>query len=96
MTNNPQSHVLLDHQIFSQLASCDIVTNQYDFSRLLGRSPSYFSAIRAKKLPISVPSLIKLASELQAKAKSDPDRTRLSVINAVCETIYSEIYARSL
>ena len=96
MTTQSTNRVLLDHQIFKTLAHSQLVNNQYDFSRLLGRCPSYFSAVQAKRMPISVSSLVKLAAELQSRANSDRNPERVAVIQSVCNTLYSEIYARSV
>ena len=96
MTIQSANHVLLDSQIFKTLSHSQLVANQYDFSRLLGRCPSYFSAVQTKKMPISVAALVRLAAELQSRAKTDNNPERVAVIKSVCDTLYSEIYARSL
>jgi hypothetical protein len=96
MISTPTSRVSLDHQIFSSLAESQVVRNQQQFSRLLGRSPSYFSAMQSKQMPISVSSLVKLALELRKRAAYDSNTQRSALLNSLCDTIYSEICDRSL
>jgi hypothetical protein len=91
MTTQSAQHVLLDRQIFKTLSHSQLVAGPHDFSRFLGCCPSYFSAAQTKRMPISVPALVKLATELQSRAKTERDPERVTVIKSVCNTLYSEI-----
>lgn len=60
----------LTQQIYNELKLLRIVANQTEFSRLCGRTPMWFSCIKARKLPLSADAALTLAYRLRRIAKN--------------------------
>jgi len=56
--------------VYDELKELNILTNQTDFSLLCGRTPMWFSCIKARKQPISSDAVLTLAYKLRRIAKS--------------------------
>ena len=64
-------------------------------SKLLGKSPGYWSSILAQQLPVSNPSLVHLLDALECqKILSPPGTPKATKIAAVQEFIVSELAMR--
>lgn len=95
MTSNLSSmQVLIDHKIFTSLQKMHIVESQYDFSRLMGKSDSYFSSLQCKQTPVSISALANLVCELRKLSNSEPNSRKKSLISSLTETLSSEIFKR--
>lgn len=57
-------------KIYDELKLLRIVTNQSEFSRLCGRTPMWFSCIKARKLPLTSDAALTLAYRLRRIAKN--------------------------
>ena len=58
---------LLD-TIFDEVKQLGFVSNQYDFSVMCGRTPAWFSAIKARRLPITSEACLMLSYNITRKA----------------------------
>lgn len=53
------------YPIYDELKHQGIISNQCEFSRLCGRTPMWFSAIKSRNLPISIGALVTLANNIE-------------------------------
>ena len=54
--------------IYRDVKALGLVANQYDFSVLCGRTPAWFSAIKARGLPITPDAMLTLSYNLRCRA----------------------------
>ena len=55
---------------YENLKALGYVANQYDFSVLCGRTPTWYSAIKARKLPMTADALLTLSYNIKTQASS--------------------------
>ena len=62
--------------IYDELLSMRIIENQTDFSIMCGRTPAWFSTLKARQLPITTDAALTLAFKLRRKARTSvcPDK----------------------
>jgi hypothetical protein len=60
--------------IYNEVKSLGFVNNQYDFSVMCGRTPAWFSAIKARGLPMTADACLTLSFNLSRKAIDATDR----------------------
>ena len=60
----------LIQNIYDELLSMRIIENQTDFSVMCGRTPAWFSTLRARRLPITTDAALTLAFKLRRKART--------------------------
>ena len=63
-------------RIYDEVKELGFVTNQYDFSVLCGRTPAWFSAIKARRLPMTVDAYLMLSHNISQKAVAIDDRRK--------------------
>ena len=63
-TNN-----ILD-RIYAELKALGVVANQYDFSVMCGRTPAWFSCLKARRLPMTTDAALTLAFRLRRRAQA--------------------------
>lgn len=56
--------------IYDELLSMRIIENQTDFSIMCGRTPAWFSTLKARRLPITTDAALTLAFKLRRKART--------------------------
>ena len=56
--------------IYDELLSMRIIENQTDFSVMCGRTPAWFSTLKARRLPITTDAALTLAFKLRRKART--------------------------
>ena len=56
--------------IYDELLEMRIIENQTDFSVLCGRTPAWFSTLKARRLPITTDAALTLAFKLRRKART--------------------------
>ncbi len=56
--------------IYDELLSMRIIENQTDFSMMCGRTPAWFSTLKARQLPITTDAALTLAFKLRRKART--------------------------
>jgi len=64
------------NSIYDEVKELGFVTNQYDFSVLCGRTPAWFSAIKARRLPMTVDAYLMLSHNISQKAVAIDDRRK--------------------
>ena len=70
--------------IYDELLSMRIIENQTDFSVMCGRTPAWFSTLKARRLPITTDAALTLAFKLRRKART-----------SVCPHKYQQLMAIS-
>ena len=90
-----QQRLQTDQSLLKALTELRVVGSQYDFSRLLGKSPAYFSCIQSKQMPISVVGLVRLAVELRKRALYEPNPNRADALKGLWECLQDEICDRA-
>ena len=87
--NHPIQH------IYEELKRLRIVGNQYEFSRLCGRAPVWFSCIKARQLPFTSDAALTLAYRLRriaANSLSENTQSQLlRIADVLLETANNEI-----
>ena len=63
------------NSIYNDVKALGFVSNQYDFSVLCGRTPAWFSTIKARRLPITADAYLTLSFNIKSKAASIVDAT---------------------
>jgi len=56
--------------IYEELIDLRIIENQTDFSVMCGRTPAWFSCLKARRLPITTDAALTLAFKLRRKAQT--------------------------
>ena len=56
--------------IYEELLSLKVVENQTDFSIMCGRTPAWFSCLKARRLPITTDAALTLAFKLRRRART--------------------------
>jgi hypothetical protein len=59
--------------IYNDLKALGFVSNQYDFSIMCGRTPAWFSCIKARRLPLTTDAALTLSHNIKAKANTIND-----------------------
>jgi hypothetical protein len=90
-----QKRLATDQSLLKALTDLHVVGSQYDFSRLLGKSPAYFSCIQSKQMPISVVGLVRLAMELRKRALYETNTHKATALVGLCEFLQDEICDRA-
>ena len=90
-----QNRTNIDQDLLKALTALHVVSSQYDFSRLLGKSPAYFSCIQSKQMAISVAGLVRLAVELRKRAVYETNTHKAVALKELCEFLHEEICARA-
>lgn len=63
------SNIHPTQSIYEELLELKIIENQIDFSIMCGRTPAWFSCIKARKLPLTADAALTLAFKLRRKAQ---------------------------
>lgn len=56
--------------IYEELLAMRIIENQTDFSVMCGRTPAWFSCLKARRLPITTDAALTLAFKLRRRART--------------------------
>ena len=56
--------------IYNDVKALGLVDNQCDFSMMCGRTPAWFSAVKARGLPMTTDASLTLSSNIAEQAKS--------------------------
>lgn len=73
-------------KIYDELYEMNVIQNQADFSRLCGRTPTWYSCLKARQLPLTSDAALTLAYRLRRIAKNslcEDTHNRLIRISAV-------------
>lgn len=61
------------NSLYEDVKGLGLASNQYEFSILCGRTPAWFSMIKARKLSMTSDALLTLSYKLQLKADETVD-----------------------
>jgi hypothetical protein len=89
------SNSLIDYKIYSSLAKLRVCESQYAFSKLMGRSPSYFSCLQSQKMALSVLSLLKLKHAVLSVANAESHPRKQTLLRDLCGILDAEVSRRS-
>lgn len=65
----------LEH-IYNDVKSLGFVDNQYDFSVMCGRTPAWFSAIKARNLRMTTDAVLTLSYNIRSRAENVIDSVK--------------------
>ena len=85
---------LTDKSIFFLVRDAGLARNQYEFSRLCGRNPTWFSCIAARELEMSITALGLLLANISMRAGTTSDATRKAMLNDLHAQLAMELSAR--
>ena len=83
-----------DKSIYLRVRDLGLVRNQYEFSALCGRTTTWFSAIGAKRLEMSITSLGLLLANIAMRAEATPDAARRAALMELHSQLSHEVTAR--
>ena len=66
-----QDNAILLTKLFRQCKALGLVNSQYEFSRLCGRKPSWFSSSRCRNVAISTDAAVTLSVKLEKSARDE-------------------------
>ena len=88
----------LIQNVYEELRELRVIDNQSDFSRLCGRTPMWFSCLKARDLPLTSDAALTLAYRLRRIAKNslceDTHDRLLRVGDALLEMSYAKVASR--
>jgi hypothetical protein len=84
--------------IYNDLKVLGFVSNQYDFSIMCGRTPAWFSCIKARRLPLTTDAALTLSHNIKAKADTIIDvelhRHAITLSTSLIEQAQQQIGAK--
>lgn len=83
------------NSIFTEVKTLGFVCNQYDFSAMCGRTPAWFSAIKARQLPMTADAFLTLSFNIRRKAKTIIDVKTHSAAMKLCDRLLEEAQNRA-
>ena len=84
-----EDNLRVDQRLITELKRLGVVKTQYDFSRLCGKNPSYFSSMRTKGFGLKLASLTFLSARLRKRSAnvSDP---KVSMVLSYADRVVQE------
>lgn len=67
-----KNNEILD-QTYNEVKALGFVENQWDFSLMCGRTPGWFSCIKARKLPMTTDAVLTLSHNVRTRATEITD-----------------------
>ena len=83
-----------DKSIYLRLRDAGLVRNQYEFSELCGRNPTWFSCIAARQLEMSITALGLLVANIAMRAEATSDQAQRTTLMGLHALLSSELSAR--
>ena len=83
--------------IYDDIKALGIIDTPYDFSRLCGRTPAWYSCIKARDLPLTADAALTLSISLRIKAEqaeAEQHRKIIEFSDLLLARTYSEIHAQ--
>lgn len=84
-----EDNLRVDQRLITELKRLGVVKTQYDFSRLCGKNPSYFSSMQAKGFGLKLGSLTFLASRIR-KRSSEVHDPKVSIVLSYADRVVQE------
>jgi hypothetical protein len=73
--------------IYTELKSLGLVGNQCDFSVMCGRTPAWFSTLKARRLPMTSDAALTLSHNIRLQATTKVDGDRYDHVIALSEAV---------
>lgn len=73
--------------LYEKIRSIGLVQTQDDFSRLCGRTPTWFSSLKARRIPLSAAAAITLQSRLNEFIASGVDPSSQEIASKLADEI---------
>lgn len=83
-----------DKSIFRLVQEAGLADNQYEFSKLCGRNPTWFATVAARGIPMSIAALGTLAANVVLSAELEPDAKRKPILHGLHAKLLDEIAVR--
>ena len=80
------------HNLYINFKTLGIVANQYEFSSLCGRTPAWFSAIKARNLPMTSDALLMLCYNTRLKADACLNEDRKNAVLQLSDEILDQAF----
>ena len=80
--------------IYNEVKALGFVGNQYDFSVLCGRTPAWFSATKARRLPMTTDAALTLSHNIRQRAADIVDVRHYQTAMALSETLITQAQQR--
>ena len=84
-----EDNLRVDQRLITELKRLGVVKTQYDFSRLCGKNPSYFSSMQAKGFGLKLGSLAFLASRIRKRGSEVRD-PRVSMVLSYADRVVQQ------
>jgi hypothetical protein len=86
--------ILTDRTIYQKIRDAGLVASQYEFSRLCGRSKSWFSCLAARDLSMSITALGVLTANIERIAINEADADQVRQLREFGEQLRQEMDRR--
>ena len=86
--------ILTDRSIYQQIREAGVVASQYEFSRLCGRSKTWFSCLAARDLSMSITALGVLTANVERIALAEADAERACQLKVFRDHLRQEMDRR--
>ena len=83
-----------DKSIFLLVHEAGLVKNQYEFSKLCGRNPTWFATVAARGIPMSIAALGTLAANVVLSAELEQDAKRKPLLHRLHAKLLDEMAVR--
>ena len=83
------------NKIYAEVKALGLASNQYDFSIMCGRTAAWFSAIKARQLPMTADAFLTLSFNIKRKAKMMIDPKGHSAAMRLCDRLIEEAQKRA-
>ena len=80
--------------IYNEVKALGFVGNQYDFSILCGRTPAWFSAIKARRLPFTTDAALTLSQNIRQRASEIVDVKQYQTAVELSEALITQAQQR--
>ena len=79
--------------IYDDIKALGIIDTPYDFSRLCGRTPAWYSCIKSRDLPLTADAALTLSISLRIKAEHVCEQEQQRKIIALSDDLLSRTYS---
>ncbi len=81
-------------RLYTDLKALGLVANQYDFSELCGRTPAWFSTLKARRLPMTTDAALTLSHNIRQRATQIVDVSQYQAAMALSDTLITQAQQR--
>lgn len=81
-------------RLYTDLKALGLVASQYDFSEMCGRTPAWFSTLKARRLPMTTDAALTLSHNIRQRASHIVDVSQYQAAMALSETLITQAQQR--